>query len=103
MFRQNLLCLLPFFLAVGSTEKSLGPSLHPAFTYLYILMRFPFKPSLLQTEQFQLSQPFLVGGMLQSLNHLSGPSLDLLQLLRISFVLGSPELDPAFQVWPHRC
>ena len=32
--------------------------------------------SLLQAEQSQLSQPFLTGEMLQSLNHLRGPLLD---------------------------
>jgi len=54
------------------------------------------EPSLLQTEQSQLSQPLLIQQMLQSLNHLCGPLLDSLQ--HVSLVLGSPELDPAFQM-----
>jgi len=55
--------------------------------------------SLLQSEQSQLSQPFITGAMLQSLNDLNGPSLDASQCVHVSLVLGSPELDPAPQVW----
>ena len=36
----------------------------------------PLEPSLLQAEQPWLSQPLLVGEMLQSFNHLHGPLLD---------------------------
>ena len=61
------------------------------------------EPSVLQTGQSQLSQPFLNGEMLQSLHHLHGPSLDSLQYVRVSLVPGSPELDPALQLWPPQC
>lgn len=43
MYRGNILCftlcLLPLVLALGTTEKSLGPFLHPPFRYLYMLVR----------------------------------------------------------------
>ena len=61
------------------------------------------EPSVLQTGQSQLSQPFLNGEMLQSCNHLSGPLLDSLQYVRVSLVLESPELDTVLQGWPHQC
>lgn len=55
-------------------------------------MRFhPFKPFLLQAKQSHLSQLFLVGEMLQSLNGLSGFLLDFLQYGLIFLILGSPE------------
>jgi len=41
--------------------------------------------------------------MPQSLNHLSGPSLDSLQKLHVSLGLGSPELDMVLQRWPQQC
>ena len=58
--------------------------------------------SLLQAEQFQLSQPFFIGEVLQHLHHLCGPLLDSLQSVHVSVVLRSPELDTALQVWPHQ-
>ena len=48
--------------------------------------------SLLQAEQSQLSQPLLIGEMLQSVHHHSGPALHFLQYVHVSSVLGSPEL-----------
>lgn len=50
--------------------------------------------------QSQLSQPFLMGEMLQSLN-LMALHWTLLYVL-VSPVLGSPERDAALQVWPHQ-
>ena len=41
--------------------------------------------------------------MLQALNHLSGPLLDLLQYVNVCLVLGSPALNTALQMWPHQC
>ncbi|KAK4830703.1 hypothetical protein QYF61_012872 [Mycteria americana] len=46
--------------------------------FIYIDKMSP-QPSLLQAQQSQLSQPFLIGEMLQSLHHLHGPLLDSLQ------------------------
>lgn len=37
--------------------------------------------------------------MLQSLNHLHSPMLDMLQEVCIILVLESPELDPALQIY----
>lgn len=69
------LCPLSLVLSVGTPEKSLAlPCLHPPFRYLSRSCL-----SLLQAEQPQVFQPFLLCEMLQSLNELSGPSLDSLQ------------------------
>lgn len=49
------------------------------------------------------SWPFLLGEVLWSLQHLCGPSLSSLQDCHASLVLGWPEQDTVFQVWPHYC
>ena len=41
--------------------------------------------------------------MLQYLNHLSSSSLDSLQYVHVSLVLGSPELDTLLQMWLLQC
>ena len=56
------------------------------------------EPSLLQTEQAQLSQPVFIGEALQPSDHLCGPALDLLQQLHILLVLGAPGLDTVLQM-----
>lgn len=53
---------------------------------------------LLQAGQSQLTQLFSMSDGL-SLNHLLGLLLDLLQCIHIMQLLGTPELDPAPQVW----
>ncbi|TRZ26919.1 hypothetical protein HGM15179_000160 [Zosterops borbonicus] len=53
--------------------------------------------SLLQAEQFQLSQALVTGEVLQDNSDLSGPPLDCLQYDHASLALGSPEPDKAFQ------
>ena len=81
------LCLLTLALSSGTTQRSLALSpLHLPFRYLY-------EPSLLQAKQSQFSQPFLTEEMLQSFYHFHDPSLDSLQHVHVSLVLGSPELD----------
>lgn len=40
--------------------------------------------------------------MLQSLHQLCDLSLDSLQYVHVSLVLGSPELDSALHMWPHQ-
>lgn len=40
--------------------------------------------------------------MLQALHHLHGFSLDSLPYVHVSLVLGSPELNTEFQLWPHQ-
>lgn len=62
--------------------------------------------SLLQSEQSQLSQPFLIIGTLQSLHHLCGPSLDFVQYAHVILVVESPEMDTGLQMWfssTHQC
>lgn len=49
-------------------------------------MRFPTKLSLLHVEKSQISQPFLIGEMLQCLSHLHGPSLVSLQCVHASCI-----------------
>ena len=51
------------------------------------------EPSLLQAEESHLSQPVLIGKVLQLSDHLCGPPLDLLQQLNVLLVLGALELD----------
>ena len=65
--------------------------------------KIPLEPSLLQGEKSQLSQPFLIREVLQSFNHLSGPSLSSLHYVHTCLVVGSPELDTVLQVWPYQC
>lgn len=45
---------------------------------------------------------FLTLQMPQSINHLCGLLLDLLQYVCVSVVLGIPEQDEVFQMWPHQ-
>ena len=58
-------------------------------------------PSLLQAEQPQLSQPFLVGEVLQPSDHFCGPPPDPLQQVHVFPVLGAPEVDAGLQVRSH--
>ena len=60
------------------------------------------EPSLLQAEQAQLSQPFLVGEVLQPLDHFGGPPLAPLQQVHVFPVLRSPDLDTGLQVGSHQ-
>ncbi|KAK4822002.1 hypothetical protein QYF61_006616 [Mycteria americana] len=55
------------------------------------------EPSLLCTEQPQLSQPVLIGELLQPSDHLRGPPLDLLQQVHVLLMLGAPELNAVLQ------
>ncbi|KAK4814241.1 LOW QUALITY PROTEIN: hypothetical protein QYF61_012737 [Mycteria americana] len=50
------------------------------------------QPSLLQAEQPQLSQPVLVGEVLQPSDHLRGPPVDSLQQLHVLLVLRAPDI-----------
>ena len=51
------------------------------------------EPSLLCTEEAQVSQPFFIGEVLQLSEHLHGLPLDSLQQLCILLVLGALGLD----------
>jgi len=56
----------------------------PSLQVFVQIKKIPPEPSLPQAEQSQLSQPLLTEEMLQSLNHLHGPSLDSLQYVHVS-------------------
>lgn len=75
------LCMLPLVLLLGATKKSLAPSsLLSPIRYLYIY---------LQTfSLLGLKSP--VSPCVTYLCHLWGPSIDLLQYVHVSPVLGSP-------------
>ncbi|KAK4821554.1 hypothetical protein QYF61_022214 [Mycteria americana] len=64
-----------------------------------------------EAEQPQLSQPVLVGEVLQPSDHFCGPPLDPLQQLHVLLALRAPELDTVLQIpldgipsfWPVNC
>ena len=56
------------------------------------------QPSLLQAEQPQLSQSFLMGEVVQPSDHFCGPALDSFQHVHVFPVLRSPELDAGLLV-----
>ncbi|KAK4814468.1 hypothetical protein QYF61_018986 [Mycteria americana] len=60
------------------------------------------QPSLLQAQQPQLSQPVLVGEVLQPSDNFHGPPLHGLQQLHVLLVLRAPELDAVLQVRSHQ-
>ncbi|KAK4817959.1 hypothetical protein QYF61_003479 [Mycteria americana] len=61
------------------------------------------QPPLLQAKQSQLPQPLLIRLLLQTLHQLRCPSLDTLQHLNVSLVVGGPKLNTVFEVRPHQC
>ena len=63
-------------------------------------MRSPH--SLLQIEQTQVLKPVFIGEVLQSSNHLHGPSLNPLQKLSVFPVLEVPDLDAVLQMGTHK-
>ena len=64
VFRWNFmffkLCPLPLVLSVDTTEKILAPSSSFPPSGIHTHWKDPLETSLLQTEQSQLSQPFLI-------------------------------------------
>ncbi|KAK4828364.1 hypothetical protein QYF61_026086 [Mycteria americana] len=56
-----------------------------------------------QAKQPQLPQPLLIRLLLQTLHQLRCPSLDTLQPLNVSLVVGGPKLNTGFEVRPHQC
>ncbi|KAK4821693.1 hypothetical protein QYF61_027457 [Mycteria americana] len=61
------------------------------------------QPPFLQAKQRQFPQPLLVRLLLQTLPQLRCPSLDTLQPLNVSLVVGGPKLNTGFEVRPHQC
>lgn len=88
----------------NTTEKCLALSCgHPPFKYFLHADEICPKPSPLQVKLSQLPQPFLIGEVLQSLNHPCGLLWDSFQYAHVSLLLGSPELDQPLKMWPHWC
>ncbi|KAK4820051.1 hypothetical protein QYF61_017897 [Mycteria americana] len=56
-----------------------------------------------QAKQPQFPQPLLIRLLLQTLHQLHCPSLDSLQHLNVSLVVGGPKLNTVFEVRPHQC
>ncbi|KAK4826463.1 hypothetical protein QYF61_009190 [Mycteria americana] len=56
-----------------------------------------------KAKQPQLPQPLLIRLLLQTLHQLHCPSLDSLQHLNVSLVVGGPKLNTVFEVRPHQC
>ncbi|KAK4823486.1 hypothetical protein QYF61_002550 [Mycteria americana] len=56
-----------------------------------------------QAKQPQFPQPLLIRLLLQTLHQLRCPSLDMLQHLNVSLVVGGPKLNTVFEVRPHQC
>ncbi|KAK4829515.1 hypothetical protein QYF61_005154 [Mycteria americana] len=56
-----------------------------------------------QAKQSQFPQPLLLRLLLQTLHQLRCPSLDTLQHLNVSLVVGGPKLNTVFEVRPHQC
>ncbi|KAK4831600.1 hypothetical protein QYF61_018360 [Mycteria americana] len=54
-------------------------------------------------KQPQFPQPLLIRLVLQTLHQLRCPSLDTLQYLNVSLVVGGPKLNTVFEVRPHQC
>ncbi|KAK4830008.1 hypothetical protein QYF61_008178 [Mycteria americana] len=54
-------------------------------------------------KQAQFPQPLLIRLLLQTLHQLRCPSLDTLQHLNVSLVVGGPKLNTVFKVRPHQC
>ncbi|KAK4831827.1 LOW QUALITY PROTEIN: hypothetical protein QYF61_019350 [Mycteria americana] len=61
------------------------------------------QPPFLQAKQSQLPQLLLIRLVLQTLHQLRCPSLDTLQHLNVSLVVGGPKLNTVFEVRPHQC
>ncbi|KAK4823949.1 hypothetical protein QYF61_008335 [Mycteria americana] len=61
------------------------------------------QPPFLQAKQPHFPQPLLIRLVLQTLHQLRCPSLDTLQHLNVSLVVGGPKLNTVFKVRPHQC
>lgn len=95
---------MPINLSLGNTRKSL--CLYTPYTPLLIFLysnEIPLEPLLLQDEQFQLSQSFLMCQILHPPTHLSSCLLDSAQHIYVFLALESPELYPALQMKYQQC
>jgi len=97
-FRSIALC----HTSTGPTKKFVPIFLIDLLQVLEGCYKVSLEPSLLQAEQLQLSQPFLIAEVLQPSDHFCGPPLDLLQQVHVFPVLRAPELDAGLQVRSHQ-
>ncbi|KAK4818137.1 hypothetical protein QYF61_006736 [Mycteria americana] len=67
-----------------------------------VMVRLAPGKAFLQAKQSQLPQPLLIRLVLQTLHQLRCPSLDTLQHLNVSLVVGGPKLNTGFEVRPHQ-
>ncbi|KAK4807037.1 hypothetical protein QYF61_018378 [Mycteria americana] len=77
-------------------------SSHPITCYLGEETDSHLSTTSFQAKQSQLPQPILIGLLLQTLHQLCCPSLDTLQHLNVSLVVGGPKLNTVFEVRPHQ-
>ena len=75
-------------------------SLIPTLKILININQILSESSFLKAEQTRVSQPFIIGEMLQAPYHLCGPLLDSFQEIHVFFAPGSSELDTILQVRP---
>lgn len=84
---------LPLVLLLGTMEQSLVHPLDMLPETLRDICEVLSQSSLLQAEQAQLPQPFLIRELLLSLHDLFHLPFDLLQELHVSLIVRSPVLD----------
>ena len=83
-------------------KKSLSSSLLGPLQVLKDCSKVSQEPSLLQAEQPQLPQPFLIGDMFHPSDNFCGPALDLFQQVHVCPVLRAPELDAGLPLGSHQ-
>ncbi|KAK4832304.1 LOW QUALITY PROTEIN: hypothetical protein QYF61_021703, partial [Mycteria americana] len=93
----NLFQCLPTLIVQNFFLKS---SLNLPSLILQGCYKASLQPSLLQAEQHQLSEPLLIGEVVQPSDYFRGPPLDPLQQLHVLLALRAPELDAVLQVGP---
>ena len=107
MSNLNLQCFnvkpLPLVLSLHAlAKKTLSSFLISPLQVLKGRNKVSPQPSLLQAEQPQISQPFLIGEVFHPSDHFCGPPLDPLQQLHVLIVLGDAELDAVLQMRCHQ-
>ncbi|KAK4824318.1 LOW QUALITY PROTEIN: hypothetical protein QYF61_013593 [Mycteria americana] len=92
----------PLILSLVTWERDRPPPLYNLLSVVESNKVSP-QPPFLQAKQSQLPQLLLIRLLLQTLHQLRCPSLDMLQHLNVSLVVGGPKLNTVFEVRPHQC
>ena len=95
--------IFPHPIRTDLTKESVSSLSVASLQILKGCYQMSLKPSLLQAEQPQLSQPVLIGEVFQTLDHFCGSPLDVLQQVHVSPLLRTLHLDAVLQVRPHQC